>query len=286
MDLVTFPTDEGRVTTDAIIADPDASLICLDFDGTLAPIVPDPQDARPDPAAMKALEALLPLVGQIAIVTGRPVDVALQLGGFASLAQTSHLRIFGQYGAETWNGATGHIHVPPQPPAIAEAKLQIERMLAELTARNPALKGTMMEDKGLAIGVHTRRAADPAEALVELTPRLDTLADRLGLITEPGRNVVELRAGHSDKGDVVAKLLDDPQVGAAAFCGDDLGDISAFAVLMKWRRRTGHRGACVVSASDEVPSLRERADVLCEGPSGIAAWLESLNAGMGANRGA
>lgn len=75
---------------------------------------------------------------------------------------------------------------------------------------------------------------------------------------------------------MVAKLLDDPSIGAAAFCGDDLGDISAFAVLIKWRRRTGQRAACVVSASDEVPSLRERADVLCEGPSGIAAWLTSL----------
>ncbi|CEP25907.1 Trehalose-phosphatase (Trehalose 6-phosphate phosphatase) [Propionibacterium freudenreichii subsp. freudenreichii] len=275
-DLVSFPTDEGRATTEAIIDDPSNALICLDFDGTLAPIVVDPQDARPDPEAMAALERLLTRVGRVAIVTGRPVDVALQLGGFAMLPDTSRLRVFGQYGAETWNGATGHIHVPAQPPAIGEAKLQIERMLADLSAQNPALRGTAIEDKGLAIGVHTRRAADPAEALVELTPRLDTLADRLGLITEPGRNVVELRAGHSDKGDVVAKLLDDPSIGAAAFCGDDLGDISAFAVLIKWRRRTGRRAACVVSASDEVPSLRERADVLCEGPSGIAAWLTSL----------
>ncbi len=277
-DLVSYPTEFGRDTSRAMAEDPAQALLCLDFDGTLAPIVADPSAARADPQAMAALGVLLTKLGRVAIVTGRPVDVVLQLGGFAQLPDTNSLQIFGQYGAETWNGRTGHITMPSAPPAIAAAYAQIEQMLDELIPAHPELIGTVLEDKGLAVGVHVRRAADPAAAQAELSGRLNNLADRLGLVTEPGRNVVELRASRSDKGAVVDQLLASDHTMSAAFCGDDLGDIAAFDAVERWRKRSGRPGACVVSASDEVPELGQRADVLCQGPAGIAEWLGSLAA--------
>ena len=48
-------TPEGQAGLDALIADPSHALVAADFDGTLAPIVPRPQDARPYPGALPAL---------------------------------------------------------------------------------------------------------------------------------------------------------------------------------------------------------------------------------------
>ena len=70
-----------------------------------------------------------------------------------------------------------------------------------------------------------------------------------------------------------------PLPAALAFCGDDAGDIAGFDAgfdaVRAWRGE-GRPGAVVVSGSVEVPVLAERADVLCAGPAGIAAWLGSL----------
>ena len=54
-------------------------MLCLDFDGTLAPIVEHPEDARPLPAALDAVDALAARLGCIAVVTGRPVRTVLEL---------------------------------------------------------------------------------------------------------------------------------------------------------------------------------------------------------------
>jgi trehalose 6-phosphate phosphatase len=51
---VTLPragTPAGQAGLDALLADPSHALVATDFDGTLAPIVARPQDARPHPGA-------------------------------------------------------------------------------------------------------------------------------------------------------------------------------------------------------------------------------------------
>ena len=55
------------------------ALIAVDFDGTLAPIVADPAQARALPAAVAALRALTPLVGTMAVLTGRPALIAVRV---------------------------------------------------------------------------------------------------------------------------------------------------------------------------------------------------------------
>jgi len=73
-------TAAGREGLAALLAAPDRALIALDFDGTLAPIVPDPADARPLPAALAALRRLAPLAGTLAVITGRPAADAVRFG--------------------------------------------------------------------------------------------------------------------------------------------------------------------------------------------------------------
>lgn len=277
--LVTFPTFAGRNATEKITRRPGGALLCLDYDGTLAPIVPRPEDAKPQQGVLTVLGRLLPRLGAVAIVTGRPAQVVLDLGGFGSLPDARHLRIYGQYGQETWDGNTGRLDVPPPPAAIGVARIQLQEVLKDAAGAGTDISGVAVEDKGLALVVHTRRAVDPTAALRLLEPRVRCLADRLGLDAEPGRNVIELRANSVDKGDVVRRLLErrEPEVGV--FCGDDLGDLPAFEALAQWKAE-GHDGARVVSASDEVTELDRHADVLCQGPAGIVEWLGILADGV------
>jgi trehalose 6-phosphate phosphatase len=70
-------TVAGRSGLVALIAEPARALVAVDFDGTLAPIVVDPDDARPASGAAEALAALAARIGTVAIVTGRPATVAV-----------------------------------------------------------------------------------------------------------------------------------------------------------------------------------------------------------------
>jgi trehalose 6-phosphate phosphatase len=48
--------------------------MCLDFDGTLAPIVDDPNEARPLPGTVELLGHLAARFAAVALLSGRPAD--------------------------------------------------------------------------------------------------------------------------------------------------------------------------------------------------------------------
>lgn len=110
-------TPAGRDGLEAIIARPTSAVLAFDFDGTLAPIVPDPEQARAHPDAVPALAAIAPKVASVAVVTGRPVSVAVRHGGFAGVPGLEHLVVLGHYGAERWDAVTGTVQAPAPTPA-------------------------------------------------------------------------------------------------------------------------------------------------------------------------
>ena len=68
-----------------VIADPAGTLLALDFDGTLGAHRRRPDQAYAHERSVAALARLGRVLGQVAIVTGRPVRQALELGGFDGL---------------------------------------------------------------------------------------------------------------------------------------------------------------------------------------------------------
>ncbi|MEU3960077.1 trehalose-phosphatase [Streptomyces buecherae] len=264
-------TAAGRDGLAALLARPERAVIALDFDGTLAEIVPDPEQARAHPAAVPALAALAPLVGTVLVLTGRPAEVAVGYGGFADVPGLEHLVVLGHYGAERWDATTGQLRAPEPHPGVAAARAE----LAEVFARAGATDGTWVEDKGRAIAVHTRRAADPRGAFEALRGPLDALADRHGLIVEPGRLVLELRPPGMDKGVALDEFVREVDAEAVLYAGDDLGDLAAFEAVER-RRSKGLPGVLVGSGSVEVTALAERADLVVDGPRGVVDLLSSL----------
>lgn len=259
-------TAEGRAGLAAILADPAHALVAADFDGTLAPIVADPAAARAHPAAAPALRALAGQVGTLAIITGRPARTAVELGGFGGIPG---LIVLGHYGWEQWQD--GQLATRPSPPGVAAARAELPALLAAAGAAD----GTWVEDKGHALAVHTRRAADPAAALATVTGPLAGLARRTGLLLEPGRLVLELRPPGTDKGTALNDLVAKRRCRAILFAGDDLGDLAAFAAVRDLRA-AGHPGLAVCSGSAEVPGLAAQADLVVNGPGQVAALLAAL----------
>ncbi|MEV6114971.1 trehalose-phosphatase [Streptomyces sp. NPDC052109] len=274
--LPTPQTQPGRDGLAALLAKPSAATVGLDFDGTLAPIVADPERARAHPEAVPALAALAPKVASVAVVTGRPAGVAVRYGGFAGVPGLEHLTVLGHYGAERWDAVTGAVTAPPPHPGVAAARAELPGVLE----RAGAWHGTWIEEKGRAVAVHTRRADDPHAAFEALRGPLTDLATRHGLIVEPGRMVLELRPPGMDKGVALADHVRRTGAESVVYAGDDLGDLPAFAAVDKLRS-DGVPGLLVCSGSTEVTELAERADLVVDGPEGVVQLLRALAAQLG-----
>ncbi|MFJ3663788.1 trehalose-phosphatase [Streptomyces sp. NPDC090119] len=269
-------TRAGRDGLRALLDRPRTAVIGLDFDGTLAPIVADPDQARAHPGAVPALAALAPKVASVAVVTGRPAGVAVRNGGFAGVPGLEHLVVLGHYGAERWDAVTGTVTAPAPHPGIAAVRAELPGVLD----RAGAWPGTWIEEKGRAVAVHTRRAENPDAAFDTLRAPLTDLATRHGLIVEPGRLVLELRPPGVDKGVALLDHLRTTGAESVLYAGDDLGDLPAFAALEKLRSN-GFPALLVCSGSTEVTELAERADLVVDGPGGVVALLEGLAAHAG-----
>src|SRR3954463_8680825 len=221
-------TPAGRDGLESLLADPAGAVIGLDFDGTLAPIVADPEQARAHPEAVAVLAALAPKGAPVAVITGRPAEVAVRYGGFAGAPGLEPLTVLGHYGAERWDAVTGEVTAPEPHPGVAPVRAE----LAELLDKT----GAWIEEKGgRAVAVHTRRAPDPQATFDALRTPLTELAVRQGLIVEPGRLVLELRPPGMDKGVALLEYVRETGASAVLYAGDDLGDLPAFAAVGELR---------------------------------------------------
>jgi trehalose 6-phosphate phosphatase len=237
--------------------------ICLDFDGTISPIVEDPAAARPLAGIVDLLGPLADRYAAAALVSGRPATY------LASHAAAPGVRYLGLYGLEE----------------IVDGRVQVDRRLAEAQpavaaaardlAADPAVvdSGAHLEDKRYAVAVHTRRVADPDRWAGPVDQAAARVAARHGLEVVPGRMVWELRPRvRSDKGDAVRRVAAESGAGALVVVGDDLGDLPGFAAAAELGG-----GLRVAVRSAEAPAeLLSAADLVVEGPEGVRELLEHL----------
>ncbi|MEU2942566.1 trehalose-phosphatase [Nocardiopsis alba] len=264
--LLSPTTDAGRAALTALLDDPSTALTGFDFDGTLAPIVADPRDSAPQAGIVEALTDLADLVGTVAVITGRPAETAVLLGG---LDRVPGIVVLGHYGAERW--VDGRVIAADPPPGVALVRSE----LPALVKASGAPAGTWIEDKGRSLAVHTRRAEDPDRALALLAEPLKELAERAELKLEPGRMVIELRPQGVDKGAALTSLVEERAARSVLYAGDDLGDLPAFAAVTALRERDVP-GLTVCSSSDEVTEVADAADLVVPGPAGLAELLAEL----------
>jgi trehalose 6-phosphate phosphatase len=246
---------------------PRRSAFLVDFDGSLAPIVDDPAGARPLPGSVAALARLVPHLGCCAVVSGRPVSF------LAAHLDVPGLALVGLYGLERVIDGD-----PATDPRAEPYVAAIAAAADELEARLPDL---LVERKGdLAVTVHWRRAPERSDEAVAAA--LD-VSSRHGLEAPMrGRMAMELRPPVPvDKGSVVTELV--TGLHAAAFAGDDEGDVAAFAELARMHRG-GELGVgtSIGVGSPEAPDAVLDADIVVDGPAGLATLMDALADALGA----
>jgi len=87
--------------------------------------------------------------------------------------------------------------------------------------------------------------------------------------------VIELRPPGVDKGSALTGLAGERAARSVLFCGDDLGDLPAFAAV-RALRADGVPGCAVASASAESPQVAAAADLVVAGPEGVVELLTAL----------
>jgi trehalose 6-phosphate phosphatase len=241
----------------------DGALIATDFDGTLAPLVMDPDDSRPVSGSIEALAALTDRGAQVAVITGRDARTVLRLGGFDAIPG---IVVAGLYGVETWTD--GELSTPDTPDAVRRLR---ERLPDVLRDADPDI---WIEDKRLSLVVHARRAADPVAALAAVEAPINALGAELGFDVHPGSGVLELRLPGFDKAGALRRLAEGRT--AVLFLGDDLGDLPAFGEVRRLRD-AGRIAYGVGVLSSEVAEVSgDTADAYIPDPTAVVRLLEEL----------
>lgn len=240
----------------------------LDFDGTLSEIVIMPGDARPLPGVAEALEALARRLGLVAIVSGRSAHQLLDWLG-------PHIEIWGVHGAE--RTIDGSVALSERAAAFSEL-MDVVKQEASAALARVAIEGTVLEDKGVMLGLHFRAAADLDRARVELDRIAADLAARHGLLRAGGRLAYELRPPvEFSKAAVVLERARELGLEAAAFVGDDRVDLPGYDALDKLAEDAVHTVRVAVDSAEVPPELVERADVVMPNPKAVVALLEWLS---------
>ena len=107
-----------------------SALVALDFDGTLAPISPHPEDARPLEGVLPVLRDVRATGATLAVVTGRSVASLLRVSGFGAVRG---IVIYGLHGVERWED--GRLRAPAPPPGLPELRLRLPGLLARVGPR-------------------------------------------------------------------------------------------------------------------------------------------------------
>ena len=229
-----------------LAASPERAAILLDVDGTLAPIVPRPEDARVPPETQAELERLAGRYALVACVSGRAsADAAATVG-------VERLVYVGTHGLE----------LEPEAERWAAA-------LHEFAAGVP----WPAEDKGLSVSFHYRGALDESAARAELES-VAAAAREAGLHARFGRKVLELLPPiEANKGTAIRRLLRERELRRALYAGDDTTDLDAFRELDRLEL-----GVRVAVASAEGPAaLREAADVVVASPAELLELVRGLH---------
>jgi trehalose 6-phosphate phosphatase len=234
----------------------------LDYDGTLADFAPTPDHVEPDSAvaALLARLAAHPRI-RVSVISGR------RLAHVQKLIPVPGVLLAGTYGVELQTESGDRLDRVPYETIRPPLDILKPRWAALIARR----EGFFLEDKGWALALHARFAADSeAGAILDQARRA---ADE-EIPPEPfrilgGHKFLEVGPRLAHKGRTVEYLLERfPLPGALlVYLGDDDKDEEAFAVVK------AHDGLAVLVASDSRDTL---ADCRLGSPADAREWLAAL----------
>jgi trehalose 6-phosphate phosphatase len=239
--------------------------LITDVDGTISPIVDVPDEARVTPRNLELLAALETCLSLTAVVSGRAAEDVHQRVGLPGLVYV------GNHGMETWQD--GEVNILPAADAYRDNLLA-----AAPEVKSILRKGMRLEDKGATLSVHYRQTREPEKIAKELSPAMQSIAEKHGLNLTQGRMVFEFRPPVKiDKGTAFEELVETYQLEAAFYLGDDTTDVAAFNAARQLREM----GKCLayglgVESQGTPQVVLTEADYLVQEVAGVESFLDWL----------
>lgn len=235
-------------------------LVALDFDGTLAPLVDVPMQARMTPAARAVVHALAALPRTtVALVSGRGLA---DLRVIAQHDDDSEILLAASHGAEFWGLSSTHTSDSDNDRGAADAR-QADAFRAAVEAAVSATTGAWVERKPFGFAVHTRLVDSDVRPLYAI---VDDLMVRMAprWRRREGHGVVEYASRGEGKDTAIAVLRRAAHASAVLFAGDDVTDEDALRSL--GAEDVGVRvGGGATAASVQMPTI-----------DAFVTWLEVL----------
>jgi trehalose 6-phosphate phosphatase len=260
-------------------------LVVSDFDGTLAPISPDPMGALIEPIGRRAIRRLARLAVQrpdrlsVVVLSGR---TALDVAGRVRVGGVRYLGNHGLEGGELARSARAERLAVAIEPALAGWVEPATALGDAVAAELGQPDWLYVERKGPSVAFHFRQAADPDAARLAILAAIESAERRLGgtgLASLEGRRIVELRpAGAGGKGAAVERLIESLRPGGVLVLGDDRSDAEAFETVRRARERGEIEGLAVAvhAAAEAPPEVIASADVELANPRDAARLLSAV----------
>lgn len=197
--------------------DPAKHGLFVDFDGTLVPLVDHPDLVRADGELVELLAALKQrFAGRLALISGRSLE---QLDAMIGPV-VRDIMLAGSHGAEVRRD--GQLIQPPRPDGLDAA-------IEEVRAYGLGHPEMIIEEKSHGVAMHYRVAPILEEPVRR---RAQAIADKHGLVVQPGKMMIELRGAGWHKGEAVVALMAQPPMAGCTpvVIGDDLTDEPALQV--------------------------------------------------------
>jgi trehalose 6-phosphate phosphatase len=249
--------------------DPARAAILLDIDGTLAPIVDQPDEASVPEGTRQLLIQISRRYGLVACVSGRRASEARAM---VSIGTISYL---GSHGAELLRAGWT---TPVLDPRLRDWAHKIREFGNRVDTPDLRRLRIRVEDKGAILAFHWRLARDE-EAARAAIDAVAAQAEAEGLRTHWGRKVLEVRPPvQIDKGAGIANLLQDTDVDGAMYVGDDVTDLDAFRILRRLadEGRLTHVVRVGVRSQEGPTEIVSEADIVVEGTDGVQELLSVL----------
>lgn len=197
-------------------------LVALDFDGTLAPEVDDPEMARAIPEAHSAVLGLLALPNtRVALVSGRALS---SLEAVTDLPDETLL--VGSHGIEI------RLDSPDDSRALNTTEIQRVGVLNEVLGEvADSFDQVWLESKPAGFALHTRLATEHNSRVAHLVALSEAQAELDDLKIREGKNVLEFSVRSTTKGEALEHLRGYTHADAVFYAGDDVTDEDAFATL-------------------------------------------------------
>lgn len=252
---------DAKQTLEPIVSTPRFGML-LDVDGTISPIVDDPNAAQITDRARAILNDLQDCLPLLAFVSGRAAaDIHKRVGIEGGI-------YVGNHGMEQW--VDGEVR---RNPAVVKYRPNIESAMAAAEPLFPT--GMWVEDKITTVSLHYRQTGDPQRVAADMKGPIREIATANDLDFFEGNMIFELRPPIKiNKGSALTRLIAEYELEAAFFVGDDVTDSEAFEVARAIREAGTCQAYALGVESDYMPAVvAETADYLALGVGGVEDFL-------------